>query len=106
MNGHEAAYAAILELRKRNGDIEDYHYERVTFRLANDTRLTVDFSVQMPDGEMQLHEVKSARNGKPHIEDDAWVKLKVLVDQFNFRTFVVWPVDRTKERWHSKEVGA
>lgn len=106
MNNTESAYAAILELRKLAGDILDYGYERVTLKLGPNLRLTCDFDVHLPDGEMQLHEVKSNRKGKPHIEDDAWVKLKVLVDLFNVRTFVVWPTDKTKERWHSKEVGA
>lgn len=105
MNGTEAAYAQLLEARKRKGEIEDYGYERLTFKLGPDLRLTPDFDVWFPDGELQLHEVKANWGGKPHVEDDARAKLKVLSDLFPVRLFVCFPSDRTKTHFTLQEVG-
>lgn len=82
MNKSEAAYAAHLDVLKRVGQIADYWFERVTVKLAHDTRYTPDFLVQLPDGELQLHEVKG------HFEDDALVKVKVAAELFPFRILV------------------
>lgn len=83
MNKSEAAYAAHLDLLQRCGEIADYWFERFTLKLAHDTRYTPDFLVQLPDGELQLHEVKG------HFEDDAMVKVKVVSEMFPFRIVVV-----------------
>lgn len=104
MNATEKAYAATLDLRVAAGEISHYRFEGMTYKLADDTRLTPDFEVWMSDGELQAHEVKANWGGKPHIEDDAWVKLKVLVQQRPIRTFVCYPTDRTKQYFTLKEV--
>lgn len=104
MNATEKAYAVILDLRVAAGDLAEYRYEGLTLKLADDTRITPDFEVWTTDGELQLHEVKANWGGKPHIEDDAWVKLKVLVQQRPIRTFVCYPSDRTKQHFTLKEV--
>jgi hypothetical protein len=105
MNGTETAYASILELRKLAGDITDYGYERMSLKLGDDCRLTMDFDVHLPDGEVQFHEVKANSRGKPRMEDDARVKLKVAADTYPFRIYVCYPVDRTKERFHIERFG-
>lgn len=83
MNRSEAAYAAHLDVLKRCGEVIEYWFEQFTLKLAHDTRYTPDFLVQMPDGELQLHEVKG------HFEDDALVKVKVAAEMFPFRIVVV-----------------
>jgi hypothetical protein len=32
------------------------------------------------------------------------VKLKVCAEQWWFRIVVVWPTDKTKQHWHTREV--
>lgn len=78
MNGTEAKYAALLEERKRNGEVLEWMFEAVTFVLAPATRFTPDFMVQLPDGMIEFHEVKG------WWEDDARVKIKVAADKFPF----------------------
>ena len=80
MNGIEAEYAAILELRKRaGGDIDWYAFEAITLKLADDTRYTPDFLVMRSDCTLECHETKA------RWEDDALVKIKVAADKFPFR---------------------
>lgn len=83
MNKTEAEYAGILEVRKRVGEIADYWFECFTFKLAQDCRLTPDFVVMMPDGVLELHEVKGFWEG------DAIVKAKVAAEKFPFRFIAV-----------------
>ena len=54
----EAEYAGTLETRKRAGEIVDYGYERMTLRLPGDVRYTPDFDAVLPDGIIEMHEVK------------------------------------------------
>lgn len=106
MNKTEAAYAVVLEAQKRAGAIVDYKYEALTLKLADDCRLTPDFVVEYPDGEVQLHEVKANRQGRWHAEDDARVKLKVAASLFPFRLLVCYPKDKTKLHFQTEEIAA
>ena len=90
MNKTEEAYAQMLELRKRAGEILDYRYEAVKLRLAAKTFLTMDFLVVIPDA-IELHEVKG------HWEDDARVKIKVAAEQYPWFRFVA--VSRIGKAW-------
>lgn len=83
MNKTEAAYAAHLELRKRDGDVAWYHFEGVKLRLADKTFLTVDFPVMRRDGTMEMHEVKG------FMQDDANVKIKVAAGMYPFKFIIV-----------------
>lgn len=75
MNKTEAEYARRLDARKAAGEIACYWFERYTLRLADGCRYTPDFMVMLPDGEMEIHEVKGG-----FVEDDALVKLKVCAE--------------------------
>jgi hypothetical protein len=81
-------YAEQLIARKLSGEIIDFGFERIKFRLADLTYYTPDFDVQMADGTIELHEVKAATSkGVVLVEDDAKVKIKVaaaLFPQFGF----------------------
>ena len=78
MNKAEADYAAILDIERSQGRILGFYFERMTLKLADDTRYTPDFMVVLPDGEIRFDEVKG------FMEDDAWVKFKVASEMFPF----------------------
>ena len=88
MNKTEAAYAELLTHRELVGEILGWKYEAVTLKLADNTRYTPDFMVQLADGSVELHEVKACRaSGAFLAEDDARVKFKVAGEQFPIFVF-------------------
>ncbi len=78
MNRQEAEYAALLDADWKAGRIARFYFERVTLKLAADTRYTPDFMVVMPDGVIRLDEVKG------FMEEDAYAKFKIAADLFPF----------------------
>lgn len=79
MNKMEAEYGALLELRKRAGEVAWYAFEGVKLRLADLTFYSPDYFVMLTNGELEVHEVKG------FWEDDARVKIKVAASLFPFR---------------------
>jgi len=75
MNKTEAAYANVLELRKKAGEVKRWAFEPMKFRLADKTYYTPDFMVTFED-HLEFHEVKG------FWEDDARVKIKVVAEMF------------------------
>lgn len=99
MNKTEAAYRDQLELRKRCGEIQDYGFERITLKLAKDTRYTPDFDVLLNDGSILLVDTKGAKkvarkDGSTEIvaysQEDSKMKVKVAADMFYFRFIFTW----------------
>lgn len=86
MNKTEAAYAAALDLRIIAGELAAWWFESITFKLAPDCRYTPDFVVMLPDGIIEVHEVKG------FWEDDALVKIKVAAQMFPFRFVAIHAV--------------
>lgn len=82
MNRLEAKYAEHLELRKQAGEIADYRFDAFKLRLADKCFYTPDFFVMLPDGVIEVVEVKG------HWEDDARVKIKVAAETFWWFTFI------------------
>lgn len=78
MNGTESAYAEILQVRKLAGEIIDWQFEAVTFKLADDCRYTPDFQVQLADGSL---EYVDAKGGGP-IDPKSLVKIKCAAEKF------------------------
>jgi hypothetical protein len=90
MNKTEAAYGDVLKAQLIAGEIEDYKFESIKFRLADRTWYTPDFMVQAIGGQQEIHEVKAMTSkGKVLIEDDANVKLKVVAEQYSQYVFKV-----------------
>lgn len=88
MNKTEATYALHLDALKMAKEIHEWWFEKITLKLAPDTRLTVDFMIQKMDGTLELHDVK----GSLFIyQDDAKVKMKTAAEMFPFRFAVVIP---------------
>ena len=94
MNKTEAAYAARLEALKLAGEISDYRFECVKFKLADKTFYTPDFMVLRHDGTFELHEVKG------FWEDDARVKIKVAAAQYPLKFIAARKV---KGAWETEE---
>jgi hypothetical protein len=104
MNQTEAAYALVLEARKRLGEIHNYWFELVSLKLGKDVRYTPDFLVFERDGTLTCVEVKAATNTKyalkktgstkriPRMEDDARCKLGVAAGAtFPFTFKIAFP---------------
>lgn len=89
MNGTEKRRAIELEAKRQTGLIAAWWYERMTLKLADDTRYTPDFFVLETDGTITLEEVKG------FMRDDAAVKIKVAASLFPFR-FVLYEVRSKK----------
>ena len=89
MNKLEARYAEHLSVRQAAGEILAYWYEGVTLCLTYSRngvagqRYTPDFMVQLPDGTIELHEVKGFMDEK-NIN-----KVKVAADKYPFRFVLV-----------------
>jgi hypothetical protein len=96
-NKWEREYGQQLGMQRHIGEIVDFRYEGIAFRLADGTHLHPDFLVITPRG-FEIHEVKGRRREK------WWSRFKVAVEMFPwFRWFVC---SRKKGgTWELKEVG-
>jgi hypothetical protein len=91
-NKTESRYAReVLEPRKRRGEVRDYCYEPLKFRLADKTYYSPDFLVVLADGVVEFVEVKGRSGDGPYCEDDAAVKIKVAAAMYPFTFRMVWP---------------
>lgn len=93
MNKTEARYAQHLELMRRASAVLWFEFEAIKLRLAAKTFYTPDFFLMNGAGELEVHEVKGTSAGKPWVEDDASVKIKVAAEKFPFRFKMVWLVN-------------
>lgn len=91
MNKTEAAYAELLAARPHVGEILEFKFESLKLRLADRTWYTPDFSIVLPDGGREIHEVKG------HWTDDARVKIKVAAELYPYYRFSA--VRRVKGEW-------
>ena len=82
-NKTEQAYADLLTARLHAGTVAWFEFEGLKFRLADNTFYTPDFTVMLPDGEIELHEVKGFWT------DDARVKTKVAASLYPFQIVAV-----------------
>lgn len=83
LNKTEQAYANYLSKLQAVGGILWHKFEGIKLRLADNTFFSPDFAVMMPNGEIQIKEVKG------YMLDDANVKIKVAASIFPFRFFIV-----------------
>jgi len=79
MNKLEKEYEQHLEMLKYVGEIIWFDYEKLKFKLADNTFYTPDFIVQNREGYIEIHEVKG------FWEEDARVKIKVANHNFPFQ---------------------
>jgi hypothetical protein len=96
MNRTETAYAEILQARKIAGEIIEWHFEAVTFKLADDTRYTPDFGVLLANGEQEFVDTKG---GGP-IDPTSLVKIKCAAEKFPQFRFAI------EQKLARKNIGA
>lgn len=90
MNKTEEAYSGLLQAKFLGGEINGWRFEAYKLRLAPNTHYTPDFVVQLPDGTIEIHEVKACKsNGDFLCEDDARVKIKVAAEMYPEFRFVL-----------------
>jgi len=89
MNKLETRYAAYLSSQRTWGRIADFAFEPLRLRLGADwkTSYTPDFLVILPDGTIELHEVKPHKRGKgatagAYWTEDARLKVKLAARLF------------------------
>jgi hypothetical protein len=78
-------------------------FEPVTLKLGSDCRYTPDFGFPST-GPTRFYEVKAGdrKTGKPRVEDDALVKIKVAAKMFPaYRFILTWEVNGV---WQEKEI--
>lgn len=94
----EALFAAILEARRRTGEIVWFKYEPITLRLAKKTSYTPDFVAIDKMGAVVIYEVKG------FMRDDAMVKLKVAADLFPWCVFVLAKAKKSRGKQYFEEI--
>lgn len=84
MNRLEQKYADRLEKQKQRGEIAEWRFDAFKFRLpADKCWIVVDFLVMGLDGAISFHECKG------FMEGDAWLKLKMVVQEYWMFDFYV-----------------
>ena len=106
MNKTESDYAEHLKAAQIAGEVACWWFEGIGLKLAPSCRYYPDFLVMLPDGRLEVHEVKArAANGSFRAEEDARVKLKVCAEKFPFLLVVVWPKQGgAKNGWDRVEI--
>jgi hypothetical protein len=99
MNKTEAVWAEHLKFAQVNGEVEWFMFEPFKLKLADKTYYSPDFLVMLPDGTLEVHEIKGTSKGKPFIEDDAAVKIKVAARLFPFKFKLLWIVKDAGWSW-------
>lgn len=84
MNKAEEVYSNALLAQKQRGEIVDYRFESMKLRLADNTTITPDFVVLMPNGLIELHDIKGG-----FFPEHNRVKWKVGVEQYPWFTWVL-----------------
>ena len=99
MNKTESRYADLLQAKKLAGEIIDWHFEAVTFKLADNLRYTPDFCVLHIDGSFELIDCK----GSGMIDDKSIVKIKAAAERFYWFNWTM-AIERTKKNGGGFEV--
>ena len=94
MNKTETSYSILLQMMKTAGEIIEWRFEAVKFRLAKATFYTPDFMIVYQD-RIEIHEVKG------WWRDDARVKIKVAAQMYPWFKFIA--VSLKNKRWEFKE---
>jgi hypothetical protein len=102
MNKTETAYSQVLERKRLAGEILEWKFEPMKFRLADSTFYTPDFGVQLPDRSLEMIDVKGRSGSGPGgWEDDARVKIKVAAAMHQWFKFV--GIAKSGDGWKREE---
>ncbi len=83
LNKTEQAYQDYLDELKSAGLIAWYKFEGMTLRIADGANFTPDFLVMLPDGQLEIREVKG------FWREAALVRMKVAASLFPFKFIAV-----------------
>lgn len=97
MNKTEKVRAIELEAMRRNGEIREWGFEKITLKLADDCRYNQDFSIVDNDGYLRFDETKG------HWREDAKVKIRFAASQFPCKFAALRLVGGA---WQREEFGA
>ena len=82
MNKTEARYELGLKALKQNGQIRDYKFEGVKFRLGDNCYYTPDFMIIGNDGVISFDEIKGG-----YIMEDSTLKWKMVCEMYPYFHF-------------------
>jgi len=101
MTKAEAAFRDRLTVDVNRGIIQWFRFEALKLRLADRTWYTPDFVVMDEACILNCFEIKEiwAKDGKPHWEDDARVKFKVVAEQYPILQFTAAAWNRSTGQW-------
>jgi len=99
MNATEAKYAAFLAGEVAGGRVAAWWYQRMSWRLGPGTHYRPDFVV--PDGLLELHEVKARAKSGFGATEASWAKVKTAAGEAPFPIRVVWP---NKGAWEHRAI--
>jgi hypothetical protein len=98
MNKLENRYASeILSPSILSEEITSWKFQSLKLKLAHRTFYTPDFILTLPDGHIEIHEVKG------HWEDDARVKIKVAAQMFPEFVFTAVRWDKS-DGWRQEKI--
>lgn len=97
MNKLEAEYSNHLATLLLAGEIRNWWFEGVAFRIGNRCFWHPDFLIETKDGRYELHDTKG------HVRDDALVKAKAVAAKFGIPVF---HVKKVKKQWSLKRIAA
>ena len=95
MNRIENEQSLLLEREKRLGNIQDWRFEPMKIRLADNCTYLPDFMIVHNLGSIEFMEIKG-----PHIREDALIKYKVAVELYPMFLWSMW--QKTKEKGWQK----
>jgi hypothetical protein len=95
MNRLEESYSRHLDLRKAAGEVAEWWFEGLAFRIGERCFWHPDFLVQLADGTLELHDTKG------FVQDDATVKARAVAGKYPFDVF---HVKRIKGHWVLKQM--
>ena len=95
MNKTEQAYAALLEERKKAGEIHHYQFEAMALKLAKLTTYTPDFFIINADGTIEFVEIKG------YWHQAGRIKIKVASEMHPWFKFTA--VQYKKKTWIYEE---
>jgi hypothetical protein len=85
MNKTEQAYADMLQARKLAGEIIEWQFEAVTFKLAADVRYSPDFCIVLSDHTIEFIDTKG---GGPQ-DPKSRVKIRCAAEKFPWFAFAI-----------------
>jgi len=90
MNSSEERYARdVLDPMIAAGELHEWLFEPVTFRLGHDARFTPDFLLVYPDGSLELVDFKG------HQEEAALVRVKAAASRY---PWFAWSIVNRRRR--------